>query len=261
MRQLDWAQVRGISTDASYCLTPEDNLPWLSEGVRKDVEDGDGNEFGRHGKRGKICALHSSSALALNVFAYWHPRDRTPLGRALGLSQAIENVRFERKFDTGVAPHAPNLDVVLPLSDGSLFAIESKFTEWFGTSGRKGLKDAYLAGGKQRWAKVGLADAQEAAERYMDAPGFTRLDVPQLLKHMLGLANQPKPWHLRLIWYREPCAAADQMKDEISRFRDILGKDAERFSAMTYQELWGEIHPMLGDEHREYAEYLSARYF
>lgn len=260
-RQLAWANQHGIPVEGNYCLKPEHNLPWLSERIRKDVEEGDGNEFGRPGKRGKICALHSSSALALNVFGYWQSRDRTPLGRALGLTSAIQDVRFEQKFDTGVPPRSPNLDVVLPLADNSLLAIESKFTEWFGSSGAKPLREPYLTKGADRWAKVGLAGAQKVAEGYMEAPGFVRLDVPQLLKHMLGLASQAKPWHLALIWFKESCKVADQMESEIARFKTLLGPDAAKFSAMTYQDLWAALRPSLGDERADYEKYLAERYF
>ena len=256
-RQLAWAKINSIPMDGSYCLKPEHNLPWLSEGSERMLRRGM-DQFGRPRKPGKICALHSSSALGLNIFGYWQPRDRAPLGRALGLTSAIQDVRFERKFVTGVLPRSPNLDAVLPLADGSIFAIESKFTEWFGCSGAKPLRDAYLAEGADRWAKVGLAGAQAAAESYLVSPGYVRLDVPQLLKHMLGLATQPKPWHLALIWYKDPCKTADQMESEIARFKKDLGPNSAKFSAMTYQELWAALQRLLGGDHSEYEGILRS---
>jgi hypothetical protein len=54
---------------------------------------------------------------------------------------------------------------------------------------------------------------------------------------------------------------APQMQSEIERFRALLGVDADRFSALTYQELWQRLAPNLGDEHSSYATYLSDRYF
>jgi hypothetical protein len=176
-RQSLWASSHGIPTEAGYCLAAEQNLPWLSKQIRADMNEGDGNEFGPHGERGKICALHSSSALAINVFGYWQTRDRGPLVKALGLTSVIQDVRFERKFETGVPPRSPNLDVVLSLADGSILAIESKFTEWHGASGGKPLRDAYVSGKAKRWADVGLMGAQMAAETYLDAPKRLRISA------------------------------------------------------------------------------------
>jgi hypothetical protein len=259
-RQLEWASKAGISTEGGYCVSPEQNLAWLTPRLRADVEQGDGNEFGGEDKRGKILALHSSSALGLNFFGYWQLEvDRDPLQRALGLASHIDSVEFERKFQTGVPPRSPNLDVVLTLRDGSILAIESKFTEWQGAAGTKPLRDAYLS--SERWASVGLAGAQQAAKTYMQGSGFQHLDVPQLLKHMLGLATQSKPWHLLLVWFSDPSPAGKDMEGEIMRFRELLGSDAPRFSAITYQELWGRLRGRLGDEHGQYRHYLQERYF
>lgn len=259
-RQRDWAgAMPRLAND--YFADPKSNLPWLTDEIEREIRDGDGAEFGKPGEPAKIAALHSSSALAVNVFGYWCGRERTDLAKALNLNQRVERPHFEQKFRTGVGPRSPNLDVVLPLADGGLVAIESKFTEWIGTSGRKPLREAYLPEDTKRWKEVGLAGAQQVAETFLEEPGFARLDVPQLLKHMLGLANQPKPWNLKLIWYREPSAAADEMDKEIARFRTLLGKDARRFSAMTYQELWSELRSQLGARHENYRKYLEARYF
>jgi hypothetical protein len=51
------------------------------------------------------------------------------------------------------------------------------------------------------------------------------------------------------------------MKDEIARFKTLLGPDVVKFSAMTYQELWGRLKPLLADGHNVYERYLKARYF
>lgn len=164
-RQLEWASKAGISTEGGYCVSPEQNLAWLTPRLRAEIEQGDGNEFGGEARRGKIQALHSSSALGLNFFGYWQASvDRDPLQRALGLSSRIDSIQFEKKFETGVPPRSPNIDVVLSLADDSILAIESKFTEWQGTAGKESLRDAYLS--SDRWTAVGLAGAQHAATTY-----------------------------------------------------------------------------------------------
>lgn len=255
-----WAGGKG-AIHGDYFANHQANLPWLTAAIEGEIRKGEGTEFGTSMTRAKIAALHSSSALAVNVFGYWHGRDCAALARALEIESGIERIQFEEKFPTGVGPRSPNLDVVLHSPDGSLLAIESKFTEWLGTSGRKPLRDAYLPGDEKRWKEVGLEGAQRAAERYLDVPGFARLDVPQLLKHMLGLASQPKPWRLMLVWYREPSEAAGQMGEEIARFRELLGEDAERFSDTSYQALWQRLRSAPGNEHPGYRDYLESRYF
>lgn len=260
-RQLDWAGRNSVKHAKGYCPSPEENLPWLTERIRQEVSEGDGGEFGKPGGRARIAALHSSAALGVNFFGYWKERDHAPLQAALGLESSITAIRFERKLPTGVPPRSPNMDVTLELTGGALVAIECKFTEWLGSSGRKPLRDAYLSNGRKRWAEVGLPGAQAAAETYLASPGFARLDVPQLLKHMLGLASQPKPWRLVLLWYAQPVAEATEMREEIARFAQLLGRDAARFSSMTYQELWSWLVGGLGDADREYASYMAERYF
>jgi hypothetical protein len=109
--QLAWAGTAGLALDHDgYCISLRDNLLQpLSDGARDDFTKGDGAELGRDGKRGKLQALHSSSALACNFFDYWRGRESESLEKALSLDSAIQKVAFERKFPTGVGPRQPNL--------------------------------------------------------------------------------------------------------------------------------------------------------
>src|SRR5687767_4544003 len=112
---------RGIDKDG-YCGCPDDNLfQGLSAAARKDFESGDGTELGRPGRRGKIQALHSSSALACNWFDYWRGRDTTPLAQALGRADSFCELALERKYSTGLGGIGPNLDVALKCGDGTVF--------------------------------------------------------------------------------------------------------------------------------------------
>jgi hypothetical protein len=262
-QQRRWAAARGLATDAQgYCLGPEQNLPWLSPDIHRDFDAADGNEFGRNGARGKIAALHSSSALAVNVFGYWRSRDKNPLRQALGFAQEIKSIAFEQKFPTGVSKPDPNIDVVINGAEGRLLAIESKFCESFGSK-PKGIRDKYYpAEAPGWWEQAGLRAAQKAVEQLRAGTPFEYIDAPQLLKHMLGLAQQPSAdWHLMLLWYVPARDLQAPMDAEAERFQSMLGSDGGRFSWLSYQSLWKRLCDSIGRENEDYREYLQGRYF
>jgi hypothetical protein len=128
-RQCEWAIRNGLTFDSDgYCACVDDNIfGGLSAGARKDFESGDGTELGKKGRRGKIQALHSSSALASNWFDYWRGRDLEPLSRAFRVPDPFSTLALEQKVPTGLGGIGPNLDVFLTCADESVFAIESKF--------------------------------------------------------------------------------------------------------------------------------------
>lgn len=266
-RQRSWAKesARIELDEEGFCVIPERNLRWLTDEMRRQVEAGDANEFGQPGQRGLIGALHSSSALVLNVFGYWQGRrDAEPLAQALGAPAPIAKVKFGEQFPTGVS--VPGVDVLLELKDGTLLAVESEFTEWFGHPGREPLSKQYFPKDRKLWTDAGLPGAQAAAQRHREAPQFDRLDAPQLLRQLLGLALQKgrakkKEWHLQLLWFREPGGNAREMEEEIARFQKLLGPDAHRFSSVTYQELWTRLASAVVKAHPAYADYLAKRYF
>lgn len=267
-QQKEWANMSGVVQTEGYCATAEINLPWLglAPRIRSDIESGDGNEFRDTDilkGRAKIAALHSSSALVANVLGYWYENPDHRLAKALGLPAGIHHILFERKFATGVGPKAPNLDVTLTLSDGSLLAIESKFSESYAGSGRKIIQDKYFPPGRALWDEVGLPGAQQAADSLREVGKFQWLDVPQLLKHMLGLGKQlgKTPWQLMLLWYDVPGSAAETMREEIGRFRKLLGDDSKYFVSKTWQEVWHSLLPLLGEDHANYRDYVGKRYF
>jgi hypothetical protein len=258
----EWARAAGVGCTDGYCDDPLHNMPWLNPETHNELLHGDGNEFGEPGKRPKIAALHSSSALAINVFDYWRHREKSAIGASLPrpAGARIKQLLFEQKFPTGIS--RPNIDVVVEWDGAGMLAIESKFTEWMGNSGRKALKDAYFPNTKELWKAAGLPDAQRAAEQYLQV-GFDHLDVPQLLKHMLGLAHtcRERPWALLLLWHRINEEMAPAMENEISQFQQLLGKDCTRFVTMTYQELWQQLVAGIGSGHEQYVTYITARYF
>jgi hypothetical protein len=259
VRQRAWALRAGLKTDArGYCACDDDNVfGGLSAGARTDFEQGDGDELG-----GKIRALHSSSALACNWFDYWRGRDLSPLTRAFGVAAPFTSLSLEQKLHTGLGGIGPNLDVLLTCADGTLFGIESKFTEPYKSSRLKTfLKRRYLIEGRHLWTERGLPGCQTVA----DALGrgkheFAVLDVAQLLKHMLGLAHTAKPWKLCCLWFDVPGTTSTRHHEELDRFTGKIGDDALRFVALTYQELLPRMVGHIGLEHAEYVSYLRDRY-
>src|SRR5688500_7991905 len=77
-QQRAWAMGQGLDIDsASYLNTVDVNLRQpLSEELRLAFSRGDGGELlDTAKKRANMRALHSSSALAVNVFDFWTRRD------------------------------------------------------------------------------------------------------------------------------------------------------------------------------------------
>lgn len=267
--QQDWAGTAGFALDRDgYCITLRDNLfQPLSDGARKDFTEGDGAELKEEAERGKLQALHSSSALACNFFDYWRGSNAEPLERALTLEAPIREIKFEQKFPTGVGPRSPNLDVTLQLGDGSVVAIESKFLEpYTPSSGKNRVQEKYFSESKRRWSTVGLDGCQGLADQvHTGELKFKYLDVAQLLKHMLGLANSnlagPKRWSLLYLWFDPEGDAAEQHESEIVLFERLIAADSSRFRQLRYSELLQRLKARAGKEHRPYLEYLRSRYF
>jgi hypothetical protein len=263
-RQRAWATQRGIDIDPSgYTLQLEKNLfvP-LSAATQAEFRDGDGSELGSPGERGKMQALHSSSALACNVFEHWRGRDAAILAGALGLSADITGIEFERKFVTGLPGRPPNLDVVLTLSDGSLVAIEAKFLEPYRGRHLPGLKRKYFEADVGLWERLGWANCQEMASRLdMGKMVFRWLHVGQLLKHILGLSASTARWELVYLWYRVPGPAGYEHAAEADEFGRVARGDGIEFRSLSYQSLLGAMRRLAGASESEYLDYLVSRYF
>jgi len=125
-KQTEWARNHGIALIGSkiervrsaYTSEVDHNLfqPLLPE-VRNSFESGDGSELGSPGLPGKMQAIHSSSALAVNLFQYWKTLSQVSvIAAACGLCRSRSDVSldvvFEEKYpiDEGFRFH-PNIDV------------------------------------------------------------------------------------------------------------------------------------------------------
>jgi len=243
----------------------DDNLfEPLSACGRADFEAGDGAELGQSGKRGKLQALHSSSALACNVFDYWRGRDLKALAQVLRIMDRPCSLRLEGRFRTGLRGTPPNLDVVLTGVAGSITGVESKFTEPYSPSRtRNRFKEKYFPLEPKLWSQQGrLPSAQALAERlHAGQLTFTYLDAGQLLKHCLGLAATGANWNLIYLWYDPGGREAEAHAGEVATFVAALAQDARHFSAVTYQDLFARLEPLLSLDDEGYRTYLAERYF
>ncbi len=115
VKQTEWAKNRGLdligsranrgrpayTTDLDFKLFQ----PLLPE-VRSSFSKGDGGELGSCGMPGKMQAIHSSSALGVNVFQYWKSILAVPIiSAACGFcregSEISRDIQFEEKYPIG----------------------------------------------------------------------------------------------------------------------------------------------------------------
>lgn len=255
--------------DKLYTSALDENLfEPLSDEARAQFAAGDGNELGRNGTPGKMQALHSSSALGVNLFHYWQKRGQlAPLLGSVGLkAPAAQRVRFETKWPIDSAfTVAPNIDVVIDngtAADRNLIAIECKFGEAYSGYGHQGLRPPYLKLPAQQWRD--LPNVLKLAQSISPTDDkYPHLHPAQLIKHILGLqkAQGRQGFTLLYLWYDVPGEDGACHAREVEQFAGIAAADGVRFVALTYQELILRLAQRLGPEHRKYVDYLTERYF
>lgn len=275
-KQVIWARNNKISLIGSkrthgrpaYTLKLEDNLfgP-LEQSVREDFERGDGGELS--GNPSKMCAIHSSSALGVNIFQYWLKINQIPtISAACGFCSKNNNIshdiKFEQKFPIDEEfKHSPNIDVVIKNTDESkfrVFAIECKFSEAYSSQGHAGLKQKYIKL-KEIWD--GMPHLYNFAKSISpDDHKFYHLHPAQLVKHILGLTKTYGKGGYRLLYLWYDCLGHEGAKhrDEINEFAAILEKDGINFHALSYQELIIRLSTQCLNSHRNYINYISSRY-
>ena len=265
-RQIRWAKSADLQPDsASYLSNFEANLlrP-LSRQSREAFERGSGSELvDAKDRPAKMRALHSSSALAVNVFDSWVDSNMKPLSTVLGLNDEVISISFEEQFPTGLGGIPPNIDVAMKLSTGHVIGIESKFSEWLTPkpTGRESFKPAYFPAGNSLWQSKSLPCSQKLAELVNDGTEkFIHLNVPQLLKHALGMANElHDQFSLFYMYYDWPGPESDVHQSEIQRFVQLLGSEL-RFKSFSYQEIF-QLLDEQSVQDGDYMEYLRDRYF
>jgi hypothetical protein len=155
-------------------------------------------------------ALHSSSALAVNIFQYWQKIKQVPLiAAACGFcrkgNKISEKIVFEDKYQiSDKFRYPPNIDVVIHNSDSAKvkrYAIECKFSEAYSMRGDHGLKKKYLDI-DSLWHDVPNI-RKLATSICPNDKKFRHLHPAQLIKHILGLRNEFDKARFRLLylWY------------------------------------------------------------
>jgi hypothetical protein len=237
-----------------YVYLPEHNLtPGITiDQFRDDLRQGSGEEL-----RKKFLAIHSSSALAVNTFARWK---KNPHTLSLCGVHGFNNIQFEQKCPTGLGGTPPNLDL-LAESDEVVIGIESKFLEYF-TPKKPTFSESY-----QRNCFPHAEDKWWSLLEEMRKIEPLNLDTAQLIKHYLGLINQPDYRNLKIIllylfWEPGNWNEFDVFKrhrEEINMFNERVKDTSVKFVAQSYPELWKEWESEKGLA--DHLRYLRERYY
>lgn len=278
-KQIQWALNQGISLIGSqgkrgrpaYTQALNQNLfEPLDPVIKKCIESGDGGEInGSTNRPAKMQAVHSSSALGVNIFQYWQRIDQIPkIAAACGFcrrgNEISEKIVFEDKYPIdSIFRYPPNIDVVIHNSDSARykrFAIECKFSEAYSAQGDHSLKRKYLDL-EEVWNDIpdlhGLAE-----ELCPNDLKFKYLHPAQLIKHILGLkkAFGKKGFRLLYLWYNVLGEEGSIHQKEIDRFLRIVRSDDIKFHALSYQTLIARLSAEYRSEHEKYVKFITERY-
>lgn len=279
-RQIQWARRKqiplvgsqGARGEQAYTERLEQNLfEGLQPATRLEFQAADGGELGNGGNPAKMQAVHSSSALACNLFQYLRRANRSSaIAVACGVP-CNENatLAMEAKLpimaepDRGVFPQDPNIDgvIVSPELEAALhgIGIEVKLTEPYCKRGDSGLKDAYVMR-NELWQ--GLANCHELGQTISVHNGrFKHLDAAQLLKHVLGLKHRfERDFTLVYLSYDVPGEQGCRHGAEIEEFSSILRADGVNFVAVSVQQWILNVQAECGGDDRAYVDYICERY-
>jgi hypothetical protein len=234
-------------------------------GSKKEFMLGDGGELGDGTNPGKMQALHSSSALGVNVFEYWKANERySILAKALHIpSNGIEDIHFEEKYKIfNDANKSPNIDVVIHYKNSYLVGIECKFTEPFQPiRGEKGLKEKYINNFEYWHAFPYLKKL--AVEISPNDEKNIFIHCAQLIKHTLGLFSVQKDKDkFRLLYIYQPAFFEDNERylKEMTILQDAMRQDGIIFQFLSWQELLINLKSYIEEDDKAYMDYLVERY-
>lgn len=278
-KQTQWALNRGIPLIASkgrrgrpaYTTEFNQNLfEPLELAVRECFLRGDGNEIiGNVDSPAKMQAVHSSSALSVNIFQYWEKIDQVPIiAAACGFcrkgNEVSQRIVFEDKYPIdNKFQFSPNIDVVFHNSESSKiirFAVECKFSEAYGSQGHSGLKPEYMSLGSV-WEDI--PKVYDLAKSICPNDNkFIYVHAAQLIKHLLGLKSKfgKDGFRLLYLWYDVLGEEGANHRNEIEAFSDVVRADGVKFHAMSYQELIIKLSNGYRQEHGRYIKYHTERY-
>jgi len=268
-----WAIRKGIPLIGSkiikggkyYTQNRDDNffLP-PSSPTENDFKNANGQEFGNGIDPGKIQALHSSSALAVNFFEYWKASsDKEFLAKGLKIpSKNIVDIRFEQKYPILNRNHPPpNIDVEIQYKNNNVCAIECKFTEAYSKrENTNGIQTEYMKNAS--W--TGLSNLLAYAKSICPKDGTNKyLHPAQLIKHTLGLMNKFKDkrkFRLVYLWYDANGEEGSVHRKELDSFSAIMKNDGISFQSITWQELITNMATKHFPAHKGYFDYITERY-
>lgn len=275
LRQIQWAHNNGIELVGSkgkrgrpaYTENLDDNLfSFLTSETQKAFQNGDGGEL--LGNPAKMQAVHSSSALIVNVFQYWDSINEVyRIAHACGFcrrtTKTSKSISFEVKYPIDERfQYSPNIDVIVknaPKSKYKVYAIESKFSEAYGSHGHSGLKEKYLD--LDIWEEIPHT-LQLAISISPNDNQFLYLHAAQLIKHILGLnrAFGKESFRLLYLWYDALGSEGAKHREEIYKFLETAKSDEIAIHELSYQELITRLANEYRASHKEYIEYITRRY-
>jgi hypothetical protein len=146
-------------------------------------------------------------------------------------------------------------------------AVEAKFTEPL--EKKEPLRPTYTPKepAKTPWEIEELHACDGLARNYAD---YEYLDVPQLLKHILGLHRTRKKkfpnrtnlrdrYRLVYLYFDFGGETGKKHLEEIETFRNAVYEDVD-FESFTYQTLVKNLKKISNGSHQEYFDYLERRY-
>jgi hypothetical protein len=278
-KQISWAKRNKVKLVGSgitkgrkvYTKTIEDNLfePLLPE-TQAEINNGDGGELkGDATHSAKMCAVHSSSAIGVNVLQYWKNKTIPDVTYALGLcrkdKKSAIRISFEQKFKiSNKFRFDPNLDVVIyngKKDKIKAFGIECKFSEAYSSRKHPGLKERYLTEIPEQWEDI--PKLYEFAKTISpNDNSYDYLHPAQLLKHILGLKNKygKSSFRLLYLWYDVFGEEGCKHRKEIEEFTKIAKLDNIKFHSISYQELIIKMQKEFYKGNEKYVIYLTGRY-
>ncbi len=278
-KQVSWAERNKIILVGSqiskgkqvYTKTLNENLfePLFPE-TMIEFNKGDGGELRRDiTHSAKMFALHSSSAIGVNVLQYWRNKTISDLAYALGLcrkdNKSAKKIKFEQKFKiSNKFRFDPNIDAVIYNQKNSkikAFGIECKFSEAYSSRKHPGLKGKYLTEIPNQWKDIpNLFDFAKTISP--NDKSFDHLHPAQLIKHILGLKKEygKNEFRLLYLWYDVLGNDGYKHRKEIEEFTKITKLDNIKFHSISYQELIIKMKDKFYNGNERYIDYLTDRY-
>jgi hypothetical protein len=281
-KQTLWAKSKNITlrskgTEGAQAYTqtlPENLFEPMDSSVCDDIKKGNGGELkGNINSSAKMNAVHSSSAIGVNIFQYWKTSGKIEnISHACRLcekqNKTQKDIRFEQKFPISNAFQIhPNIDVVIENNDDAqykVFAIECKFSEAYSKrrDGKKGFDPKYFNNDIiPLWNNIPNLNILAKTISPIDNE-FKFLDSSQLIKHILGLKKMygKNSFRLLYLWYDVLGEEGHEHRKEIERFTEYTKADNVKFSAISYQEVITFLANNYYDSNEKYIDYIADRY-